>query len=298
MGFSEIQRALEAPSLVDADAFVYEIGFSTQKEYADGTRALDRSEEEVLQLVDDRMNWLRAKRPSRSFEFFLSDLGNFRFDLSTIHKYKDCRTLKPKPLAYQMVREYFLTKYKALVIPMMEGDDTIAMRATELKGECTILSMDKDLKQIPSKYYRWPRGNVPEINEEITAAKGMHWFFIQCLCGDFTVDGIPGIFRCGKKTADDYFVAQGVIAGDQGSYEEAVMQRYRLAVKKGDGLLKLDGGHLLEEVRKDSFKYTDWRGNELERTLEDVISEIGALLHMKRNFNAHPWRLGQPVHGV
>ena len=77
-----------------------------------------------------------------------------------------------------------------------EADDDIAIRATELKGEGLIVSIDKDFMQVPGWHYNF----VKKVKKEVTPEEGLRFFYTQILMGD-SADNIPGIHRVGPVKA-------------------------------------------------------------------------------------------------
>ena len=85
----------------------------------------------------------------------------------------------------------------AQVIPGYEADDIIAMYATDLgPTDCVVMSIDKDLKQIPGDHYDF----VSDSYETICEHEARQNFWSQALIGDST-DDIPGLNGVGPVTA-------------------------------------------------------------------------------------------------
>jgi hypothetical protein len=67
----------------------------------------------------------------------------------------------------------------------------------DIEEPCCIVSIDKDLLQIPGMHFNFVRGTLYLINE----LDGLRCFYRQILTGDLPTDNIPGIYGLGSKTA-------------------------------------------------------------------------------------------------
>jgi len=163
--------------LVDGDLIVYRIGFAMQEEdqplcsyYVD-------------KLVDEITE--NCKADKREIYITSSDKSNFRYKIYP--EYKANRKDVPKPIHYDFIREYLVSAYDATVVFEQEADDAIGIKATELKKDFVIASIDKDLKQIPGTHYNF----VKKFFYEIDDIYGKQFFYRQLLSGDDS-DNIPG----------------------------------------------------------------------------------------------------------
>lgn len=127
----------------------------------------------------------------------LSEGENFRKGLT--ETYKAARPAKPE--LFEELKERILLRDNALWIPGLEADDVIGIACTE-DPEAVAVSIDKDFRTVPMKYY------LPE--DQKAYAKGMYeidedtanlFWMRQTLTGD-SVDGIKGIPKVGPKTAE------------------------------------------------------------------------------------------------
>jgi 5'-3' exonuclease len=86
------------------------------------------------------------------------------------------------------------------------------------KEQSVIVSIDKDLLQIPGSHYNFVKSEFTEVSEE----EGMFSFYIQLLMGDSTdnVSGCPGI---GPKKAEK---ALRPFIGDEEGMYRAVVDKY------------------------------------------------------------------------
>ena len=94
--------------------------------------------------------------------------------------------------------DWVKSNYKTYTLPTTEADDVMGILATNPinKGNCVIVSDDKDMKTIPGKLYRPTLDEKMDISEE----QAKRFFLTQCLIGDPT-DGYAGIPGVGPKAA-------------------------------------------------------------------------------------------------
>ena len=156
---------------------------------------------------------------------FFSDSKNFRKKISP--DYKGHRNRK-KPCGYKRVIRNLGVEYSVITMPELEADDAMGIYATQFPGH-TIVSPDKDMRQIPGKLFNL------EDTTTITPKEGARWHLIQTLAGDQT-DGYSGVPGIGVKRAATLFEKQGyswatVIQAfeDKGLTEEDALLNARLA---------------------------------------------------------------------
>ena len=129
---------------------------------------------------------------------FFSDTKNFRKKISP--DYKGHRNRK-KPCGYKRVISNLKIQYNVIIMKELEADDAMGIYATAHPGN-TIVSPDKDMRQIPGKLYDL------ETTKDITAEEGAKWHLIQTLAGDQT-DGYSGVPGIGVKRAETLFNKEG-----------------------------------------------------------------------------------------
>lgn len=149
-------------------------------------------------------------------EVFLTGKGNFR--LALYEKYKANRKGKAKPEHLGYAREFLIKNYAAVVSEGCEADDLIAIKATSVP-DCTIVSSDKDFRQIPGKYHNLYHNTTEVINRE----EADKFFYTQILTGD-TADNVPGLWRCGpvkaKKILADAVTPEDLWSAVVSAYED------------------------------------------------------------------------------
>ena len=156
---------------------------------------------------------------------FFSDSVNFRKKISP--DYKGHRNRK-KPCGYKRVIRNLHLEFEVITMPQLEADDSMGIFATKFPGN-TIVSPDKDMRQIPGKLF-----NLEDVTT-ITPEEGARWHLIQTLAGDQT-DGYSGVPGIGVKRAATLFDKEGyswatVVKAfeDKGLTEEDALLNARLA---------------------------------------------------------------------
>lgn len=214
-------------ALIDGDIIVYRCGFAAEKTkylvesegvftYAlsakdakeKGGTIWNRKEleplEVCLQAVNATIDSILRKLEEyygKPFvpEIYISEGISFREKLAKTRKYKGNRDGQQKPTHYQAIREYLTSKFSSLPTTNgLEADDALGIRSTELGNKSVIVSIDKDLLQIPGQHYNWVNDN--HIN--ISKPEGDIRLGCQLLSGDPT-DNIPGLPGMGEKKSSN-----------------------------------------------------------------------------------------------
>lgn len=177
-------------ALLDGDLILFRCAASAENDPVD--IAIHRAEELLDLLI--------TKTEATEYKFFISGDGNFRKEIYP--EYKGNRTAE-KPKHLLDLREWAITKANAEVSQhQLETDDYLGIyQATE---GTTIVSLDKDLLQIPGKHYRWAiataKWSKPEQYITQTDLEGLRLFYEQCLKGDVS-DNVKGVKGVGEKGA-------------------------------------------------------------------------------------------------
>lgn len=175
-------------ALLDADILCYRVGFATEEEHentAIETMAVFLEDLLMFDLVD-----------CEEHELFLTGKQNFRHDIAVTAPYKGNRKDVKKPKHLPLLREYLQTAWAATVSEEQEADDDIAIRATSLKDDCIIVSIDKDFQQVPGWHYNF----VKKVKSYVHPEEGLRFFYKQILTGD-NADNIKGMHRVGEVRA-------------------------------------------------------------------------------------------------
>ena len=172
-------------ALLDADIICYRTGFASED--VDEKLCLAR----VTELVTDIV-YFQLK--CDDFKAYITGKGNFRNDIAVTAPYKGNRKDMKRPKHYEAIRKH-LVDLGATQVEGMEADDAIAIEATANGG--FIVSIDKDLDQIPGHHYNFVKHEEYFVTEE----QGLLNFYKQILTGD-RVDNIMGIKGIGPVKAD------------------------------------------------------------------------------------------------
>lgn len=147
----------------------------------------------AINILNTALNAAVREAECQEYEAYLSpsDKSNFRF--TVYEDYKANRKNVVKPQHFEALRKHAVKHLKAQVVVGMEADDMLSIRAHELGFEnCVIVSIDKDMRQVPCYHYDWrKKGKVEKV--EVHAAQ-MN-FYTQVLVGDSVdnIKGCPGI---------------------------------------------------------------------------------------------------------
>lgn len=128
------------------------------------------------------------------------------------------------------VRAYLLDKNFAVTSDEWEADDLIYDRAIELKDQCVILSIDKDLKQIPGVHFNYYKpikkdenGNKIDTDvvglSVVSEKEANYSFWLSMLVGD-SGDNIKGCKGIGKVKGEK-------LLNDSLDYEKTVKEAYK-----------------------------------------------------------------------
>jgi DNA polymerase-1 len=135
---------------------------------------------------------------------YLSGKDNFRYGI--FPEYKLNRKSKPIPKWLASCRHRLQHEFNTVVMDGAEADDGLAIGQSQAPPESTIIiSIDKDMKQVPGWHYQWEQTRLGVVVAEakkffVTPEEAMRYFYHQLIVGDHG-DGIKGVVGCGKKAA-------------------------------------------------------------------------------------------------
>lgn len=188
-------------ALLDGDIICYRAAIvqqSTFKWDADTVTTMveeggaDKAAAIALELVKAWTKLAGCKRAVLAF----TGSGNFRKTL--LPTYKSNRTTG-KPIVYQETVMAVADRYRTARVDGLEGDDLLGIMSTgSYKGNSVVVSIDKDLKTIPGRFFN--PGKASEGIQEVTEAIADWWWMYQTLVGD-TADGYRGLPGCGHVKA-------------------------------------------------------------------------------------------------
>lgn len=183
--------------LIDGDILIYKIATMNEIDthWGDGLWTLHCDAKVCMDDVYSQIDDLGAQLEADDYVVALTDKNNFRKDV--LPTYKANRKLKRKPMVLNTLREYVMKNHNGVIYKNLEADDVLGIMATEpTKEERIIVSIDKDLKQIPSLL-----SVDGHVVTETPKRLADYWFMIQTMAGD-AVDGYTGIPSVGVKTAE------------------------------------------------------------------------------------------------
>ncbi len=149
--------------------------------------------------IDNLINNILYELGTTEFKGFLSaanDPTNFRYAVAITKPYKGLRKAAARPVHYTALRNYLMAKYPIILCTGKEADDGLAQEQYKLNPESIIVSIDKDLLQVPGWHYNFRKGEYSFVTE----FQGAYNLYTQVLTGD-NADNIPGLPGVGPVTA-------------------------------------------------------------------------------------------------
>ena len=187
--------------LIDADFIVYKscAAAETEVDFGNDVILVTSNFSDAYRATEREITKIQNKLGAfADVILFFSDSENFRKKI--LPEYKGHRNRK-KPCGYKRVINALRKKYKVIIKPTLEADDSMGIYATKNPGNI-IVSPDKDMKQIPGQLYNF------EEMFTITPEEGAKWHLIQTMAGDQT-DGYSGVPGIGVKRATTLFESKG-----------------------------------------------------------------------------------------
>ena len=175
-------------ALIDGDLMIFQV--CAAAEY--GIEPDDVDLDDVCRSIESRAFNIMKASGADSKRIFLTK-GNYRHFITGDYKANREGVWRPECLKHAMsFAEAFMdAEYQQ----GLEADDLLAINQTE---DTIICTLDKDLKQVDGRHYRWAHGNKDEEFANVT--EGWRSLYYQGLIGDST-DGIIG---CGKRVTQVY----------------------------------------------------------------------------------------------
>ena len=185
--------------LIDGDVFVFRCAYNAQEQVDWGNGLISSWVDtfKAQRMIKHALNTLKEKLNADDMIIALSSPISFRKTLAPT--YKENRLFREPLLAYKTLREFIKKSYASQELSGLEGDDVLGILATSPEQKDTIIiSLDKDLQQIPGKHY-----NIDKPDQgitEVTTHQATLFFYTQVLTGD-TTDGYAGCPGVGPKSA-------------------------------------------------------------------------------------------------
>ena len=168
-------------NLIDGDILVWRA--SSSCEPTKNKPFLEPLETAIYRLHETVQTIIKGTN-TENCEFYLAGSDNFRYEIYP--EYKGNRKNKPRPTWLEQCREILVTSYNATIVNNFETDDMLGIRQTALGGNSRIVSIDKDLLQVPGYHYNW----VKDVSMLVSPLDGLKTFYKQIVAGDGT-DNIP-----------------------------------------------------------------------------------------------------------
>lgn len=188
-------------NIIDGDFIPYTFGFIADRDFLSLSDVLKRVDLYLIRLFQfsgnqEYIGYLGASRK------------NYRNDLKK--DYKDNRDTMVRPNLHKEIKDYLIEEYSFNLVKGIESDDAVGITSTAIK-DCTIISTDKDLLQLPGKHINCKKvGGFENITVEYPGiiefnqsknkifATGLYLIFAQTLKGD-VADGYGGLKGWGEK---------------------------------------------------------------------------------------------------
>lgn len=224
--------------LVDGDIIAYRAAMLAEKSvnWGEGLWTVHAYEDEALRILTDQIGTIQDTFPGSECIYALTDGVNFRTSIYPL--YKSNRKEVRKPLLLPFIRQHMLDEYRTYLRPTLEGDDCLGILATSptiIPGEKIIVSIDKDMRTIPCRYWDFNKRKMFETTPE--QAKLYHLY--QTLIGD-TTDGYPGCKGVGPVAATRLLETKGA------TWETVVAAYEKAGQTEADALVQARCARILQ----------------------------------------------------
>ena len=230
MKITEIPIVPTLNPLIDGDPVVYGAGFAAGK-----GNPVEHSLGNVKKYLDSVLDIFHSHT---YYKLYLNGVGNYRDTTATIQKYKGNRDSSHKPEFYHEIREYMVDTWGAELVDGRESDDALGCWQWSCKDKSTVIvSIDKDLNQIPGYHYNPRKRQFYYVTKHAADT----FFWEQMLQGDAT-DNIPGIKGVGPKTIERMVERCGgdlvkLRAEVERLYQQQYKDQWQVAMKEVGDLL-------------------------------------------------------------
>lgn len=194
--------------IIDADITTYQSTASAENEieWDSDTWTIDTDLNAAKRHFEWLLNEYQRLTGISEYKLCFSHQNNFRKALYP--QYKGNRKGR-KPVGYTAVKKWAMEAYPSFCKDGLEGDDCMGILATKYPGKTILVSMDKDLKTIPGKFFRLsPTGDHEML--DISDKDAEYNFLTQALTGDAS-DGYPGLPGVGPKKAEELLKKRGAV---------------------------------------------------------------------------------------
>jgi len=178
--------------IIDGDVLVYRAAWSKNDDTQEA--AIEKVDELLCNVIDKLLP--NPPETGNIYTLYLTGKGNFREAIGITAPYKGNRKDVPKPIHIQAIRDHLVSYWEAEVSSGEEADDCIGIKATEVGEGSIVVSIDKDMLQIPCYHYNPTKYTLTKV----TKWQGTQFFYEQVLTGD-KVDNIIGLMGVGPVKA-------------------------------------------------------------------------------------------------
>jgi DNA polymerase-1 len=193
--------------LIDGDPIAYACAAAheTRVKWDDGEIDVQVDVDAAVAAVDAEIEKIKADVGVQAVRVALSVSTLVGWRRAVLPTYKANRASAIKPAALQPCRDRLVTRWDAVTKPMLEADDVLGIWATKSSDDTRIIvSIDKDLAQVPGQLYNPRHQSLVSVTEE----EADRFHLLQTLTGD-TVDGYRGLPGCGPARANKILDTNG-----------------------------------------------------------------------------------------
>jgi len=241
--------------LIDADIVIFKYACVNEVEYEwdAETRSTVADPGGAKDGIDHFHRMLLEDTDTEDAIYCFSSKPCFRYDV--LPSYKHNRKDKARPEMLGALREYIEFNYRTKVKPRLEADDVMGILGTISPKKYIIATLDKDLKQIPGKHYRWTTRWQDATMFDVSLEEADRYFYKQVLMGDST-DGYGGCPQIGPKRSEKILNAL-----EDGEYWKAIVEAYEAKdLTEEDALVQARVARILrkEDWDFDNNKHKLW----------------------------------------
>ncbi len=233
--------------IIDGDITAYKIASQCEEaiDWGDDVWTLHGDAKKAAVMFDNEITFLHKSLKATFIRIVFSDKKNFRKKL--YKDYKANRKNKRKPILLNSIKDHARKNYVTETWSHLEADDVLGILATQkYQYERVIVSIDKDLRQIPGKL-----SVDGETIIKISKKEADTWHLFQSLMGD-TVDGYSGCPGVGIKKAEK-------ILGDEPTWDKVVKAYESAGLTEKDAFIQASMAKILRSENYVNNKIKLWR---------------------------------------
>jgi hypothetical protein len=179
-------------AIIDADSIGYMFGW-TNREHT--------NVEPVLEAVDSMLLDMLSHVGADQYVGTLSAKDCFRKEVYKVQKYKGNRPPKEPWAEFwcPVIEQHLTDSWQFITLASLEADDICCAMAI-LHEDVVICSPDKDLRQVPGRFYDFSAKNKDRLIETVSPEQAELNLNVQFITGDMG-DNILGLYKVGPVTA-------------------------------------------------------------------------------------------------